>query len=214
MSNRQAGKPLSLAIKFAFLLTFHTASNGVTQNSPLDIEWAVESSREIPWYEAESGTIVRDKVVKKYSLFCSKSCSLTVISFPSRNCGDRSEIVALNRPLLEATQAGMEVDIFQTGKNRIGELSVTERPSNSIAVEYTSHELHNSKISILVNYRDRFGPGASKIPEKITGIESGIGKGNSLAAGGDEIVKFQYRQLPSSTVCFMNMQSRNIANRK
>ena len=122
MRNQQKLELLTVAPLFALLLTFATASSGVTQNSALDIEWSMESSREISWYEADTGAIVRDKVVKKFSLFCFQSCSLTVISFPARNCGDRSRIGSTNRPLLEATQAGMDVDFFQTGKNRLGEL--------------------------------------------------------------------------------------------
>lgn len=124
---------------------------------------------------------------------------------------ERSELGKQSGQLLEATQAGLDVDFFETGRS--GDLSVIQRGQDSVLIEFTSHELHRSKNSILVTYHNRFGAGSSKVPVKITGVESGIGKNNSLYVGGDEVVKFEYRQLPASTICLMGIQSRDLTPR-
>ena len=197
-----------------FLPVSYAAESGaVQQSNDIDIEWAAELSREIPWFEAATGKIVRDRIVRRFSLLCGESCYLTVVSFPARNCMELNELGKQPRQLLEASQAGSDVDFFETGKNRSGDLSVVQRGQDSFLIEFTSHELHRSKNSILVSYRNRFGAGSSKVPVKITGVESGIGKGNSLYVGGDEVVKFEYRQLAPSTVCLMGIQSRDLIPR-
>ena len=122
---------------------------------------------------------------------------------------ERNKLGNRPRQLLEASQAGSDVDFFEMGKD----LSVVQRGQDSVLIEFTSHEPHHSKNSILVSYRGRFGAGSSKVPVKITGVESGIGKGNSLCVSGDEVVKFDYRQLPASTVCLMGVQSRDLIPR-
>jgi hypothetical protein len=200
---------LLLVLLFLFLPVSHTAA----QSNDIDIEWAAELSREIPWFEAATGKIVRDRIVRRFSLFCGESCYLTVVSFPARNCMERNELGKQPRQLLEASQAGSDVDFFENGKNHSGDLSVVQRGQDSVLIEFTSHEPHRSKNSILVSYRSRFGAGSSKVPVKITGVESGVGKGNSLYVGGDEVVKFEYRQLPASTVCLMGVQSHDIIPR-
>ena len=204
---------LLLALLLLFLPVSYAAESGAAQGNDIDIEWAAELSREIPWFEATTGKVVRDRIVRRFSLLCGASCYLTVVSFPARNCMERNELGKQPRQLLEATQAGLDVDFFEMGKNRSGDFSVVQRGQDSILIEFTSHEPHRSKNSILVSYRNRFGAGSSKVPVKITGFESGIGKGNSLYVGGDEVVKFEYRQLPASTVCLMGIQSRDLIPR-
>ncbi len=202
------------ALLLLFLPVGYVADSNAAQLDNIEFEWATELSREIGWFEAATGKIVKDRIVRRFSLICSQgSCSLTVVSFPARNCAQRIELVKQPRDLLEATQAGADVDFFDTSNNLSGDLSVTQRGQDSVLVEFTSHEPHRSKNSILVTYRNRFGPGGSKVPVKVTGVESGIGTGNSLYVGGDEIVKFEYRQLPASTVCLMGVQSRDISPR-
>ena len=196
-----------------FLPASHAAESSATPVNDIDIEWAAELSREIPWFEAATGKIVKDRIVRRFSLLCGESCYLTVVSFPARNCMERNELGKQPRQLLEATQAGLDVDFFEMGKNRSGDFSVVQRGQDSILIEFTSHEPHRSKNSILVSYHSRFGAGSSKVPVKITGVESGVGKGDSLYVGGDEVVKFEYRQLPASTVCLMDIQSRDIIPR-
>ncbi len=184
---------LLLVLLLLFLPVSYAAESGAAQSNDIDIEWAAELSREIPWFEAATGKIVRDRIVRRFSLLCGESrfCYLTVVSFPARNCMERNEL----------------------GKHRSGDLSVVQRGQDSVLIEFTSHEPHRSKNSILVSYRSRFSTGSSKVPLKITGVESGIGKGNSLYVDGDEVVKFEYRQLPASTVCLMGIQSRDLIPR-
>lgn len=199
---------LLFVLLLLFLPISYAAESSAAHSKDIDIEWAAELSREIPWFEPRTGKIVRDRIVRRFSLLCGESCHLTVISFPARNCMERDELGKKPRQLLEASQAGSDVDFFEMGKNRSGDLSVVQRGQDSVLIEFTSHEPHHSKNSILVSYRSRFGAGSSKVPVKITGVESGIGKGNSLYVGGDEVVKFEYRQLPASTTCLMGIQSR------
>ncbi|HYT15248.1 MAG TPA: hypothetical protein VEL80_02520 [Burkholderiales bacterium] len=206
---------LLLVLLLLFLPVSYAAESGAAQSNDIDIEWAAELSREIPWFEAATGKIVRDRIVRRFSLLCGESrfCYLTVVSFPARNCMERNELGKQPRQLLEASQAGSDVDFFEMGKHRSGDLSVVQRGQDSVLIEFTSHEPHRSKNSILVSYRSRFSTGSSKVPLKITGVESGIGKGNSLYVDGDEVVKFEYRQLPASTVCLMGIQSRDLIPR-
>jgi hypothetical protein len=214
---------LALMVPLLFLPVSYAAEPSGTQGSAIDIEWAAELSREIPWFEPATGKIVRDPIVRRFSLSCDnplgqrqsqRFCYLTVVSFPARNCMPLGELAKQQRQLLEASQAGSDVDFFEMGKNRSDDLSVVQRGQDSILVEFTSHESHHSKNSILVIYQPRFGPGSSaKVPVKVTGVESGIGEGNSLYVGGDQVVKFEYRQLPSSTVCLMGVQSRDFVPR-
>jgi hypothetical protein len=177
------------------------------------MEWTAELSREIPWYEEESGKVVHDKIVRRFSLLCNpdapvRGCALTVVSFPLRNCVDRANLGKQPLQLLETVQAGVDVDLFDSGKHSADDLSVLQRGQNSLLVEFTSHELHQSKNSILITYRGKFGPrSGTKVPVKITGVESGVGRDNYLYVGGDEVVKFDYRQMPPSTVCIMKMQN-------
>ena len=203
------------ALLLLFLSVGHAAESKPAHVNNIDIEWAVELSREIPWFEAATGNIVNDRIIRRFSLLCGQeSCYLTVVSFPARNCIERNEVGKRQRQLLEPSQAGSDVDLFETGKNRSDDLSVVQRGQDSVLIEFTSHEPHQSKNSILVKYHDRFGPGNSaKVPVKITGVESGVGKNNSIYVGGDEVVKFEYRQLPASTVCLMGIQSRDLIPR-
>lgn len=206
----------AMNLLFVLLLLFLPVSYAVGSSAVLsdgiNFEWAAELSREIPWFEAATGKTVRDRIVRRFSLLCGESCYLTVVSFPARNCMERNELGKQPRQLLEPSLAGTDVDFFETGKNRSGDLSV-QRGQDSVLVEFTSHEFHRSKNSILVIYRSRFGAGSSKVPVKITGVESGIGKGNSLYVGGDEVVKFEYRQLTPSTVCLMGIHSYDLIPR-
>ena len=202
-----------LLVLLVFLPVSHAAESDAVQSNDIDIEWAAELSRKIPWFEAATGKIVRDRIVRRFSLLCDESCYLTVVFFPARNCMERNDLGKQPRQLLEATQAGSDVDFFETGKNRSGDLSLVQRGQDSVLIEFTSHEPHRSKNSILVSYRSRFGAGSSKVPVKISGVESGIGKGNSLYVGGDEVVKFEYRQLTPATVCLMGIQSRDLIPR-
>lgn len=203
-----------LALLLLFIPVSFGAERGTAPVNDIDIEWAAELSREIPWFEASTGKIVRDRIVRRFSLFCgASSCYLTVVSFPARNCMEQNELMKQPRQLLETTQAGFDVNFFEMSEKGSGDLSVVQRGKNSILIEFTSHEFHRSKNSILVSYHNRFIVGSSKVPDKVSGVESGVGKDNSLYVGGDEVVKFEYRQLPASTVCLMDIQSRDLIPR-
>ncbi len=191
----------------------YSAETGVVPADILEIEWTAELSREIPWFEAATGKIVRDRIVRRFSLLCNpgasvRGCDLTVVSFPARNCMDQSKPGTEPLPLLEAPQSGIDADLFESGKLGSADLKVLQREENSVLIEFTSHEPHQSKNSMLVTYPDRFGPNSgAKVPVKITGVESGVRKDKYLHVGGDEVVKCDYRQMSASTVSIMKMQS-------
>ena len=211
-----AGRPklVLLALLFVLLPAGRAAESSSVQSKVIEIEWAAELSREIGWFEPETGKIVRDRIVRRFSLICSGFCYLNIVSFPARNCMEIGELGRRARALLEASQAGSDVDFFEVAKNGSGDFSVIQQGEDAILVEFTSHEPHRSKNSLLVSYRSRFGPGSgNKVPVKVTGVESGIGSGKSLFVGGDEVVKFEYRQLPPSIVCLVNIQSRAPSSR-
>jgi hypothetical protein len=113
---------LLLALLLLFLPVSYAAESGAAQSNDIDIEWAAELSREIPWFEAATGKIVRDRIVRRFSLLCGEPrfCYLTVVSFPARNCMERNELGKQPRQLLEASQAGSDVDFFEMGKSRGG----------------------------------------------------------------------------------------------
>ena len=132
---------LLLALLLLFLPVSYAAESGAAQSNDIDIEWAAELSREIPWFEAATGKIVRDRIVRRFSLLCGEPrfCYLTVVSFPARNCMERNELGKQPRQLLEASQAGSDVDFFEMGKSRSGDLSVVQRGQDSVLIEFTSH---------------------------------------------------------------------------
>lgn len=184
----------------------------------LDVEFAIESPREIGWRDPAQSRAVEDTTIKRYSLFCSAMmCELVVWAFPASNCVEGVEAArgGIRLPPLEATQAGSQFDIFYmwpAGSDRSAEsdLAVTRRSDNSVLIEYTSHEMHKSKISMLLSYRNVSGtPMASlgQIPVKISGRETGVGQGSHLSISGDEIVQYEYRQVPESVICYLNSQS-------
>jgi hypothetical protein len=58
---------LLLALLLLSLPVSYAAESGAAQSNDIDIEWAAELSREIPWFEAATGKIVRDRIVRRFS---------------------------------------------------------------------------------------------------------------------------------------------------
>ena len=184
------------------------ATSGQVHLENFEVVFATELSREIPWFNPGTGSIVRRKIVRRFSLFCFEgTCSLDVISFPASNCWNAISGAKSDKPLLEAASPGSDTEVFETHIDGSGDLSVSARGSESVLVEFTSHEPHRSKNSLLITYRN--GPG-TKVPVRVSGRETGVGQNNSLYVGGNEVVSFEYRQLPASTVCAMNMQTNDV----
>jgi hypothetical protein len=169
----------------------------------LEFDAVVELSREIPWFDAAKGSIVLDRIVERLSLICSGTayCNLTVVSFPRRNCAS-SRGEPIKNPL-ESTQAGADVAVYERREHGSGDLAVSRPTTNSVLLEFSALPLIQSKDSIVVTFKDRFGPSGSKIPTRITGSQTLVSNNTS----GPEVVTNVYRDLPASTVCSMPMQS-------
>src|SRR6266699_4090610 len=62
----------------------------------IEIEAAAELSREIGWFEAATGKVVKDRIVRRFSLLCTQgSCFLTVVSIPASNCRKADDVAKL-----------------------------------------------------------------------------------------------------------------------
>ena len=183
----------------------------------LDVEFAIESPRELGWWDPAQSQVFRNKTIRRYSLFCGPTvCELVVWTFPSSNCVESGEAArgGIRIPPLEATQAGSQFDIYymwsqESGRSAETDLAVTRRSENSVLIEYTSHEMHKSKISMLLSYRNVSGTSSASLgqmPVKVSGRETGVGQGSRLNVGGDEIVQYEYKQLPETVICYVNSQ--------
>ena len=169
----------------------------------LDLQWFAELSRELIWVEGDTGQTVQDKIVRRFTLVCADGdCSFTIVSFPARNCVDRGKLGKMPVDLLEYLGTGLDIDMFGTGilTDNKHEFSVTRPSVDSVLVAFTSHELHHSKNSLLVTV----SKGADQTtPDPLTVKVSGV----EVYVDGDGVRNFDYRQLPSTTVCLMPMQS-------